>query len=91
MAGENNYHASKKKSAKDQRQQEDREQADYNEFLQDIEEDPEMRANINLYKDEDVINELEAQLAGMSINESAANNKSPNDAALDKGSFQVGG
>lgn len=30
--------------------------ADYNEFLQDIEEDPEMRANINLYKDEDVIN-----------------------------------
>ena len=33
--------------------------ADYNEFLQDIEEDPEMRANINLYKDEDVIASLE--------------------------------
>jgi len=34
--------------------------ADYNEFLQDIDEDPEMRANINLYKDDDVINQLEA-------------------------------
>jgi len=27
--------------------------------LQDIEEDPEMRANINLYRDDDVINQLE--------------------------------
>ena len=58
--GENNYHASKKKGAKDQRQQEEREHADYNEFLNDIEEDPEMRANINLYKDEEVLGELEA-------------------------------
>ena len=33
---------------------------DYNEFLQDIEEDPEMRANINMYKDDDVIAALES-------------------------------
>jgi hypothetical protein len=28
---------------------------DYEHFLQDIEEDPELRANINLYKNEDII------------------------------------
>ena len=33
---------------------------DYNEFLQEIEEDPEMRANINMYKDDDVIAALES-------------------------------
>ena len=57
--GENNYQAAKKKSAKDSRQQEEREQADYNDFLRDIEEDPELRQNINLYRDDDVINQLE--------------------------------
>ena len=39
--------------------QEEKDNADYNEFLQEIEEDPEMRSNINLYKDEDVISQLE--------------------------------
>ena len=57
--GENNVHASKKKSANQQRMQEEKDNADYNEFLQEIEEDPEMRSNINLYKDEDVISQLE--------------------------------
>jgi len=33
---------------------------DYEHFLQDIEDDPEYRANFNLYKDDDVIGELEA-------------------------------
>ena len=33
---------------------------DYNEFLQEIEEDPEMRGNINMYKDDDVIAALES-------------------------------
>jgi len=28
---------------------------DYELFLRDIEDDPELRANINLYKDDDVI------------------------------------
>lgn len=55
MAGENNVHAMKKKSSKEQKNQEDRDNKDYDEFLQDIEEDPEMRANINLFKDQDVI------------------------------------
>jgi len=45
----------KKKTAKESRNLEDREMADYNTFLQDIEEDPEMRANINLFQDKDVI------------------------------------
>lgn len=49
----------KKKSAKEQKNLDERENKDYNEFLQEIEEDPEMRANINMYKDEDVINSLE--------------------------------
>ena len=31
-------------------QEEDRKQQDYRDFLEDIEEDPEMRQNINLYK-----------------------------------------
>ena len=59
-AGENNVHAMKKKSAKEARNLQDREMRDYNEFLQDIEEDPEMRANINMYKDDDVIAALES-------------------------------
>ena len=50
----------KKKSAKEARNQLDREMKDYNEFLQDIEEDPEMRANINMYRDDDVIAALES-------------------------------
>ena len=50
-----NVHAMKKKTAKESRNLEDREMADYNTFLQDIEEDPEMRANINLFQDKDVI------------------------------------
>lgn len=64
--------------------------ADYNDFLQDIEEDPEMRQNINLYRDDDVIGELEKQLQAMSLNTEAAS-KSPIDQALDKGSANVGG
>lgn len=77
----------KKKSAKEQRNLEDRENKDYNEFLQEIEEDPEMRANINMYKDEDVINSLEQQLSSLTL---SAQTKSPNDVALEKGSVQVG-
>jgi len=53
--GDNNIHAMKKKSKKEAQNLADREMTDYNEFLQDIEEDPEMRANINLYQDKDVI------------------------------------
>lgn len=36
-------------------------------FIQDIEEDPEMRGQIDLYRNNDVINELEKKLAGMAI------------------------
>ena len=51
-----------------------------------------MRANINLYKDEDVIAQLEAQLGGLSLNEGQVKaGKSPNDIALDQGKAVVGG
>jgi len=56
--------------------------------MNDIEEDPELRANINLYKDDDVINELEKQLAAMTIDETK---KSPIGEALEKGSATVQG
>lgn len=36
-------------------------------FLQDIEEEPELRQHMNLYKDEDVIKQLEAQIGGMTL------------------------
>ena len=66
--------------------------ADYNDFLRDIEEDPEMRANINMYRDDDVINQLESQMGALTLKESApaAVEKSPNDAALSKGVVKVG-
>ena len=87
----------KKKSAKEARNLADREMKDYNEFLQDIEEDPEMRANINMYKDDDVIAALEQQLGSLSLTEgqqessATAVGKSPADAALDKGEAVVSG
>lgn len=83
-------HAQKKKSAKEQRNLEERENADYNEFLQEIEEDPEMRQNINLYKDDDVVAMLEKQLNSMTLEEKMASGKSPSDAALDAGEAKVG-
>lgn len=56
-------------------------------FLQDIEEDPEMRQQIDLYRNDDVINELEKKLAGMNLEESK---KSQVQAAIDTGKGKVG-
>lgn len=50
-----------------------------------------MRGNINLYKNDDVIQELEAQLNSLQITPGTTNVKSPNDAALDAGQATVGG
>ena len=50
-----------------------------------------MRANINLYKDDDVIGQLEAQLGGLSLNDGPKSGKSPNDLALDSGKASIGG
>ena len=48
---ENNiWDGKKKKGNKGDDAMEDRKQQDYKDFLEDIEEDPEMRSNINLYK-----------------------------------------
>jgi len=40
---------------------------EYEEFLRDLEEDPELRANINIYKNEKVMNELEAKMSNMDL------------------------
>lgn len=39
--------------------------------MNDIEEDPELRQSVMLYKDHEVINELEAQMAKMSLEKQA--------------------
>lgn len=58
--------------------------------MQDIEEDPEMRQNIMLFKDEEVIDELEKQLAGLTLDDKTPTAKSPLQDAQEKGSVQVG-
>jgi len=53
-----------------------------------------MRQNINLYRDDDVIAELEKQFEDMTIGEKPVedlSSKSPMDEALDKGVAKVNG
>jgi len=50
---------------------------DLKDFMNELEEDPEMRQNVMLYKDEVVIDELEKQLAAMTLDEKAKECKSP--------------
>jgi hypothetical protein len=73
-----------KKKGKDSNQ---RNEKDYQMFLQDIEEDPEIRQQIDLYRNEDVINELEKKLAGMNLEEAK---KSQIQSAIDAGKGKVG-
>ena len=75
----------KKKKGKDSQQ---RYEKDYQMFLQDIEEDPELRGQIDLYRNEDVINELEKKLAGINLEESK---KSQIQTAIDSGKSKVSG
>ena len=64
-----------KKQLKKQQKQEDKidikKGKDYEQFLQDIEEDPELRANINLYKNDDIIAQLNEKIGKMSLDESS--------------------
>lgn len=48
-----------------------REGKDYKLFLQDLEEDKELRDQVNLYRDDDVMAELEARVAGMTLDDKA--------------------
>ena len=41
--------------------------------MEDIEDDQELRANVNLYRDDDVIAALEAQMGQMTLDEKASN------------------
>jgi hypothetical protein len=65
-------------------------QKDYAMFMQDIEEDPELRGQIDLYKNEEVINELEKKLAGMNLEQQLASDKSKTQQELDAGLTKVG-
>ena len=53
--------------------------------MQDIEEEPELRQQIDLYRDDDIIKQLEGQLAGMELNE-----KSKQQKTIDAGKTKVG-
>lgn len=44
---------------------------DYQLFLQDLEEDKELRDQVNLYRDDDIMAELEARVAGMTLDDKA--------------------
>ena len=58
---EGNIHQKKNKEGKTSKD------VDMDHFMQDIEENPDMREHINLYKDSKVIDELEKQLSGLNL------------------------
>ena len=64
---------------------------DYRAFLEDIEEDPEVRQNVNKYRDEDVIEELLGKLSLNPTEPKGDVKKSPMLEALDKGKAMVEG
>lgn len=77
---ENNIWKGKDKRASKQDAMQERAHInDYNTFLEDIEEDPEMRQNINLYKDDNILEALEKQLGGLTINEETTPASSKNE------------
>ena len=57
--------------------------------MQDLEDDPELRANVNLYKDDDIIAQLEAKIGNMTLEDNAKESTLKQD--LDKGVSNVGG
>lgn len=63
-------------------------------FMQDIEEDPEIRQNVNLFRDDDVIERLNAQMSKLDLGGKGDENdepkKSPIGQALDAGTATVG-
>lgn len=60
----------KKKNNKKNKVEHDQKQ-ELEEFLRDLEEDPELRSTINIYKDKKVMDELETKLAGLNLSEKA--------------------
>lgn len=76
---EENFWADKKKAKKEGQKYENQRVLDEKMFHQDIEEIPEMREEIQLYKDEDVIAELEAKMASMDLEQKPSESmKAPN-------------
>lgn len=77
---ENNIHKKKNNGNKQDK--------DYEMFLRDIEEEPELRQQIDLYRNEDVIEELEKRIAKLDLDDVVK--KSPLQQELDKGNTKVG-
>jgi nonsense-mediated mRNA decay protein 3 len=69
----------KKKKRGERGLKDERQKEDYEEFLRDIEEDPEIRAQVNLYKDDEAINEIEKQLQGLMLDEKKETKKEKTD------------
>lgn len=61
----NNRNLKKRKIEKDY-------QDDFEQFLRDLEDDPDMRSTINMYKDKKAIDDLEAKLNTMTLGEKAS-------------------
>lgn len=60
---DNNIHTKRDKN------QANKQKKDYEMFLQDIEEEPEIRQQIDLFRNDDIIKQLESKLAGMNLEE----------------------
>ena len=85
---ENNIHTKKSKK----NEEEERNDYDYKAFLEDIEEDPDIRRNVDKYRDEDVIEELLGKLSLEANTEKKEDvKKSPMLDALSKGEAVVDG
>ena len=56
--------------------------------MRDLEDDPELRANINLYKDDDIMAELESKMQSMGLDEVEPSQLSKD---LNKGTAKVAG
>ena len=66
---EESKQAIKKKVKKGKKVKETGDGKDYQLFLQDLEEDKELRSQVNMYRDDDVMAELEGRIAKLSLDD----------------------
>ena len=73
MEEDNKEENNKKKKGKTKKGKKDdhNDEAEFEEFLRDLEEDPELRQNINIYKNKKVMDDLEDKLSKMNLKDKA--------------------
>ena len=76
-----------KKRAKREGRTDIKNHKDYELFLRDLEDDPELRQNVNLYRDDDIVAQLEAKISNMNLDDDASQLKKD----LETGKTKVGG